>query len=357
MSGRNTLRALRWHAAGDVRLEEVPDPAPPGPGEITVDVEWCGICGTDVEEYTDGPLVIPSRPHALTGLSAPMIIGHEVAGRVSAAGPGAGLAPGTLVALDGYLYCGSCRACARHQVNLCDRWAHIGMSSPGGLAERVVVPARMAMPALSDIPSDQLALAEPFSVGVRAVRRARLALGERVAIIGGGTIGLAVAQVALTAGAAHVVVADPLPHRRALARRFGAHEAAAVDVLHDGPHGGFDIVFDCTGNVDVPNSLLTLPRAGGRIVLVGIPPAAGKFDFKTVVLRELSVIGSVGHVFDEDMLAAVSLLCSGRVDAASLITHRIGLERAVPDGIQFLAGEGRSSALKILVSPRTGGEV
>lgn len=346
------VRALRWHGQRDVRLEEVPDPPAPGPGEVLIAVEWCGLCGTDVEEYTDGPLVIPTVPHALTGLTAPMIIGHEVAGRVAQVGDGVDLTPETLVALDGYLYCGRCRACRRHQVNLCEHWAHIGMSSPGGLAERILVPAAMAIPATGDISSDHLALAEPFSVAVHALRRAGLGIGERVAVIGAGTIGLAVVQVARTSGAGETAVVERLTDRRELADRLGAgHVAESIDALVQEFGATFDLVVDCTGSVVVPNSAMDLARAGGRIVLVGFPPRPGTFDYARLLLRELSLVASVGHVYDEDMTAAVGLLCSGRVDAAALISHRLPLERAVSEGIEVLAGPAQAGALKILVHP------
>lgn len=346
------MRALRWHGQRDVRLEQVADPPAPGPGEVLIGVEWCGLCGTDVEEYTDGPLVIPSVPHPLTGLTAPMIIGHEVAGRVLQAGDGVDLLPDTLVALDGYLYCGRCRACRRHRVNLCEHWAHIGMSAPGGLAERLLVPAAMAIPATTDISSDHLALAEPFSVAVHALRRARLGIGERVAVVGAGTIGLAVLQVARTSGVGEVAVVERLADRRELAGRLGAdHLSEDLDALHDEVGATFDLVVDCSGSVAVPNQAMDLARPGGRIVLVGFPPRPGTFDYPRLLLRELSLIASVGHVYDEDMTAAVRLLCSGRVDPGALISHRIPLERAVSEGIEVLADPDQEGALKILVHP------
>jgi (R,R)-butanediol dehydrogenase / meso-butanediol dehydrogenase / diacetyl reductase len=347
------MKALRWHGRRDLRLEDVPDPGPPGPGQVRIAVEWCGICGTDLEEYTDGPLVIPTDPHPLTGLAAPMIVGHEVAGRVTAAGSGVDLEPGTLVALDGYLYCGRCRACRHHEVNLCERWGHIGMSHPGGLAEAMVVPAAMAFPATGDIPADHLALAEPCSVAVRSMRRAGLEIGERLAVIGAGAIGLAVLQVARSSGAGETVVVDPIPFRRERARALGADGVAAgLDELADGGMaGGFDLVVDCSGSSEVPNAALDLARPGGRIVLVGFPPRPGALDYKTLLLKELSLVASVGHVYDIDFAAAVRLLSSGRVDAGALITHRIPLERAVADGIELLASPDRRDALKILVSP------
>lgn len=349
------MRALQWFGRADVRLAEVEDPAPPDRGEIAVDVEWCGICGTDVEEFTDGPILIPTDdPHALTGLRAPMTLGHEVAGRISAVGPGVDLKPEMRVALDGYLACGHCAACLRHQPNRCATWAHIGFSHPGGLAERMVVPARMALPAPDHVPLDQVALSEPFAVAVRANRRGRIGLGDRVAILGGGTIGLAALQVALTSGCSYTALVDPLVQRRAVAVSLGASDAAASAIsLVDGGLGeSFDVVVDCTGIPDAPGQAVQLARTGGRIVLVGIPPVPGTLDFKTLVIRELSMVGTVGHVYDEDTLAAVALIASKRVDAGALISHRLPLERTVDDGFRFLAGEGRASALKVLVSPK-----
>lgn len=348
------MRAIRWHGREDVRLDEVAEPDPPGPGEILVDVEWCGICGTDVEEYTHGPIVIPAeRPHPLTGAAAPITLGHEVVGRIAARGPGVSLPPDTLVALDGYLTCGTCPACRRNQPNRCETWGHIGLSAPGGLAHRLVVPAAMAVPAPTAVPSDHLALAEPFAVAVRAVRRAALETGDRALVVGGGTIGLAVLQVLLTSACREVCLVDPMTSRRALAAGFGATTAAGVaDLLDGGLAGAFDIGVDCTGSAAAPVDALPLVRSGGRVVLVGLPVGPSTLDLGTLVLRELSLVGSVGHVSDEDTRTAVALLSSGRVDPAPLITHRLPLQRAVDDGIAALAGTARATALKMLVSPR-----
>lgn len=348
------MRAVRWHARGDVRFEDVPDPAPPRSVEVLVEVEWCGICGTDLEECKDGPLVIPTTPHPLTGAMAPMILGHEVAGRVAAKGSDVDLPIGALVALDGYLFCSECEFCRRNEVNRCVRWAHIGMSAPGGLAERLVVPAGMAIVPEDDIPADHLALAEPFAVAVRSVRRARLAPGHRVVVIGGGAIGLAVLQVLRAMGCREVVVVEPLATRRDLARALGADDVSpTVESLILGDRASaFNIAFECSGHVDAPAGALDLLRTGGRLVLVGIARESGKLDFKSVILRELTIVGSVGHVYSQDTREAVSLLSSKRVDAAPMITDRLPLERAIDEGIGRLAGPQSDRALKILVSPR-----
>jgi (R,R)-butanediol dehydrogenase/meso-butanediol dehydrogenase/diacetyl reductase len=348
------MRAVRWHARNDVRLDDVAEPAPPGEDEILVEVEWCGICGTDLEEYKDGPVVIPTSPHPLTGAMAPMILGHEVAGRVTAKGTGADLPIDSLVALDGFLYCSECDFCRRNEVNRCVRWAHIGLSAPGGLAERLVVPARMAIAPEADIAADHLALAEPFAVAVRAVRRAHLASHHRALVIGGGAIGIAVLQVMRAFGCRETVVIEPSPIRRDLARALGADGVApSIEALIEGDLAqSFDVAVDCSGAVEVPDNALQLLRSGGRLVLVGIAPDAGKLDFKSVILRELTIVGTVGHIYNEDTRQAVSLLSNKRVDPAPMITHRLPLERAISEGFQRLEGSSGEPSLKILVSPR-----
>jgi (R,R)-butanediol dehydrogenase/meso-butanediol dehydrogenase/diacetyl reductase len=350
------MKAVRWHARGDVRVEEIDDAPAPAAGEVRVDVEWCGICGTDLEEYVDGPVVIAVEPHPLTGVMAPIVIGHEVSARVRDVGSGVtDLAPGQLVALDGFITCGNCWSCQRHLVNLCANWAHIGMSYPGGLAEQLTVPASMAIPAPADIGSDTLALAEPFSVAVRAIRRSRLRLGERVTVLGGGTIGLAVMQVARAAGSGDVIVVEPVPFRRTRALALGATAVveSCEDLLLGGGTGDLaDIVIDCTGSAVTPQQATAMTRPGGRVVLVGLPVDEGKINYLDLVLREVELIGSAGHVYDEDFKAAVDLICSGRVDADQLITHRVSIDRAVTDGIALLADGDHGEALKVLISPR-----
>jgi (R,R)-butanediol dehydrogenase/meso-butanediol dehydrogenase/diacetyl reductase len=348
------MRAVRWHGRHDVRLDDVPEPPAPGPGEILIDVAWCGICGTDIEEYTHGPRVIPTNPHPLTGCSAPLTLGHEVAGRVAAAGPGVRQpAEGDLVALDGYIFCAECAACRRHEVNRCERWGQIGLSAPGGPAQRLLAPAATAIPGPPGLPTDHLALAEPFAVAVRAVSRGGVGPDDRVAVLGAGTIGLAVLQVARAVGCASAAVAEPHPPRRDLAARLGASAVAGTvtGLLDGGPAGRFDVLIDCTDSGDVPGQALGLLRPGGRLVLVGVSSSAGAIDLRTVVLRELDLIGTVGHVYDTDTRLAVELLADHRVDAAPLISHRLPLARAVPDGFDYLAGPGRADALKILISP------
>lgn len=345
------MRALRWHGRRDVRLDDIPEPTAPTAGEVLVEVQWCGICGTDLEEYLHGPLLVPTEPHPLTGAQAPLVLGHEVSARVLSAGAATALQPGQLVALDGYYFCGDCPGCRRHQVQLCERWGHIGLSAPGGLAERMTVPAQMAIPATAQVAADVLALSEPFSVAVRSLRRGAVAAGESVAVLGAGAIGLAVLQVALAKGATEVTVADPGPDRRQLAARLGASTARTAEELD----GSYDLVLDCTGSAAAAAAGLQVLRQGGRLVAVGIPLGSADLDLRKIVLDELTVLGSIGHVWDEDFADAVQLICEERVDAGALITHRLPLEDAVARGFALLADRGDEPVVKVLVSPLRAG--
>ena len=134
------MRAARWYAPRDVRIESVPQPQP-GSGEVVVRVEWCGLCGTDLHEYTHGPVLIPSRPHPLTGRLPPITLGHEFSGTVAAAGAGAAFREGDRVTANACLVCHECSWCRAGQFNLCAKLGSIGLCADGGFAELVRVPA------------------------------------------------------------------------------------------------------------------------------------------------------------------------------------------------------------------------
>src|SRR5947209_2424849 len=185
------MQAALWYARDDVRVEDVPEPSAPGPGNVIIKVDACGICGTDLEEYRAGPLLIPvGEPNPLTGRKAPIILGHEFAGEVVEVGRGVtAFRVGDRVAPDVLIYCGTCFWCRRHQVSLCDKLAALGLMADGGLARYCAMPAATCIRLPNGLSSEHAALAEPLAVAVRAVRKGRLALGETVAVFGGGAIG------------------------------------------------------------------------------------------------------------------------------------------------------------------------
>ena len=347
------MLAVLWHARVDVRVEEVPPPAPPGPGELQLRVRWCGICGTDLEEWLSGPVFIPADvPHPLTGARAPLVLGHEFAGVVVAAGAGVtGPLPGQRVAVDTIVSCGDCHWCQRGQVTRCPDLGALGLHGDGGLAELCNAPARMCLPVPDSVADDEAALAEPLAVAVRALRRGGLQPGERVAIVGLGAVGLMALQAAIAFGADSVAVVEPLPERRALAMRLGADrhvtagEAAVVAA---------DVAIECAGTPEAIETAIRALRAGGRAVVLGIgtrPAAVPPLD---LVVGEKSIIGSLSHVWDSDFRIALGLLGRGAVRAAPLISDRIPLSAAVSGGLALLRDEP-AKHVKILVQPEEQG--
>jgi (R,R)-butanediol dehydrogenase/meso-butanediol dehydrogenase/diacetyl reductase len=352
------MKAARWHARGDVRIEDVPVPEP-GPGDLLLRVSWCGICGTDVEEYLAGPTIVPvDVPNSLTGRAAPLTLGHEFVGVVAGVGPQvSGFQVGDRVAPEVVLFCGECFFCRRHEFALCQNWAALGLQADGGLAEYVVVPAFSSLPLPPALSDEEGALVEPTEVAVRAVRKSGLHLGASAAVIGGGTIGLLTLQVALAAGAAAVYLIEPRPRRRELGLTLGAtatfdpNQPNWQDALIDACGGiGPDAVFECAGASETADTAVHVARKGGSIVLVGIHPERVPLSTLDLIVGEKRVVGSVQHHYDEDLPTALQLLARGQVRVAPLITDRVALDRLVVDGLQALA-KHPDQHLKIIVSP------
>ncbi len=355
------MKAAVWHKQKDVRVEEFPDPPAPKNDEVSLSVSWCGICGTDLEEYLQGPLFIPvGKPNPITGRHAPMILGHEFVGVIREVGKGIqDLKPGDHVAVDTLIHCGECYFCKAHQPHLCEKLAIMGLMTDGGLAQFINAPRYMLFTYPSSIPDAHAALSEPLSVCVRAARRGRLQSGESVAIIGGGTIGLMTAVVARALGASPVIIFEPEASRREVAMQVGATHAldprasdpeTAVKRLTGGR--GADVVFECAGHIATMALSPLLARKGGRIVLVGLHDAPVPVRLASVVIGEQEIIGSFSHIYDVDFSEAVDLISAGKVNAEPLITAQIPIEELVPRGLNELASS-KGRQLKILVAPNS----
>lgn len=352
---KGTMRAARWHGRRDVRVDEVPIPIPE-PHQALVKVEWCGICGTDLEEYESGPVNIPvEEAHSLTGQKAPIALGHEIVGTVvEPARDGSGPLEGTRVVPDVVLGCGVCWWCERHQEGLCARHAVVGLHADGGLADYVASTAATCVPVPPDLGADVAALAEPTSVAVRAMRKVSYPIGSNLLVVGTGTIGLLLVQVARTSGARTIVVADTDPKRRELALSMGADLAPAPDELEEllpEATGGIgpDVVFECSGAPGLAGQAIRLVRRGGTVVLVGFHGEEEPFDLLDTVLGEKRIVGSAAHLWDEDVASAVDMLSRGQVDGEPLLTTRVSLER-IEEGFATLE-DSVAGALKVLVTP------
>ncbi len=350
------MLAARWYGAHDLRLEDLPEP-PLGPGEVRVRVKWCGICGSDLHEYQKGPVLIPTRPHPLTGRVAPMVLGHEFSAEVVEVGEGVReVKVGERVVANACLVCHTCPWCQSGRYNLCERLGSIGLCADGGFAERVVVPAYTLYRLPDEVSWEAGALAEPTAVALHAVKRGRVAPGETVAVVGGGTIGLLVLQAARACGARRVYVVEPTARRRKVAEELGA--TAALDPTTQAPDKEIhaftsglraDVVFECVGSSRAVDTAIRVAGKGGRVVLVGIYTEASLAPWGRLQAQEKELLGS--SAYTDEFPLALSMLADGRVRAEPLLGERIALRDLEGRGFKSLI-ESPGQNIKILVSPK-----
>ena len=348
------MRAVRYHGAGDVRLEQLPVPDP-GPGELQLRVATVGICGTDVGEFVHGPRFHPlDTAHPHSGHSGPTIPGHEFSGWVTGVGERVtGFTEGDLVAVGAGVSCGVCAPCQGGHTNLCREYWTVGLHSNGGLAESAVVPASCTFNlSNSAITPDLAAMTQPMSIAVHATRRGRVIEGDLVTVLGAGGIGSFIVHAAAGAGAT-VTAVDLDPARLDTAARLGA--ASTLDVSAPRPDGLLNgdkasVVFECTGRPDSLLRALQLVADGGRVVVVGHQPEPVAVDFREVALDELEIIGTQAHVFAQDFPGAVDLIAADPGAWTEVAPMVYPLDQVVDVGLIPMA-KGESPQVKVLFDP------
>jgi len=352
------MKAAVWHGKGDVRVQEAPDPGPPPTGQVRIDVSLCGICGTDLHEFYGGPVYIPlASAHPLTGIQAPVIIGHEISGRVAAVGEGVTrFKKGDRIAACPIVGCQDCRWCRSGAMAQCERVAFMGTSwTGGGFAEHVNLNEYQCF-ALPDTLDDAAgALVEPFSATFRAALRGGVEPGANVAVVGAGPIGLLTMMAARILGAKRVVAVELDRQRREAALWFGANagldpaEGDSVEQANALTAGeGFDIVFECAGADRSPLLAARLTRTRGTLVVLGVFDRPAAIDFTDIVFREKTLIGSMsGYGRYEE---TIERMADPRFLGARMITDRIRLDDLVAKGFHPLRQDS-SGQIKILVEP------
>lgn len=325
----------------------------PAREEALIRVGWTGICGTDLEEYTRGPLTIPVTPHVAGGRTAPLTLGHEIVGTIAvAAEDGSGPQVGTWVVPDVVQGCGRCWWCRSHEEGLCPRLNVLGQTDDGGLAEFMVAKADRCLAVPAGLDPRLAALAEPVAVAVRAISKVSLQPHSAVVIIGGGTIGQLVAQLVARQTDGRIIVVDPVSSRRDLARRLSGAVGVAPDesaaAVGDLPEPGVDVVIECAGRPGLIEQALQLVRPGGTVVAVGLRSGAEGIDVGTLVLGERRLVGSAAHMWDTDVATALQSLPT--MDVLPLVTHEFPLS-ATKSAFDLLAA-GDPSIIKILISAR-----
>jgi (R,R)-butanediol dehydrogenase/meso-butanediol dehydrogenase/diacetyl reductase len=357
------MKAAIYHGREDVRVEET-EPQSLGPADVRVAVGACGICGSDLHEYAEGPIAIPEdEPHPLTGETLPLTIGHEFAGRVTETGADVD-APvaGDTVVVNPIIGCGECQYCTAGEHSLCDRLMNVGIhGGGGGFAETVVVPAENAVSLPDDLSPEDGALVEPLGVGLHAVRRSGLSAGDTAAVFGAGPIGLAVLQSALAAGAREVYVSEPRAARRELAEQLGATEVVdprtsdPVRAIKAATDGGTHTAFEVAGVDETLTQAVRTTRKTGTTVVVSVYEAAATLQPNLVMMGERNLVGSYGYrggpsSRQGEFATVIRMLQDGRLDADPMITGRIGLDDIVEEGFERLR-DPESDHVKILVTP------
>jgi 2-desacetyl-2-hydroxyethyl bacteriochlorophyllide A dehydrogenase len=312
-------------------------------GEVLVKVTACGICGTDLH-IIDGS----SRS------SPPVVLGHEYAGIVADKGTGShGFSPGDFVAVDPNISCGTCFHCRRGEVHLCERLQALGVDIDGGMAEFSIVPSSRLYRLSNTMTPETAAFIEPLSCAVHGIDRARIRSGDAVVILGGGTVGLLLLQLARVSGASRVFVVEPVEWKRAIAARIGADEVIdpkTADVFGqvlDLTRVGADVVIECAGRPETAAMSLKLARRGGTVELFGVCPFGETVPMEpnSVYFKELMIVGSYvnPHTFDR----AIALLTANKVSIEHFAIHKFPLE-GVQDALKMLS-EGQT--IKSLIMP------
>ena len=349
------MRAVRVHGLRDIRIDEVREPASPGPFEILVAPAWCGLCGTDLKEYVGPGGSVPDEPHPLTGASKPLILGHEFSARVVSTGSGiSSVRAGDPVAVMPLHHCGQCPLCLRGEFILCPNKAWLGLSDTwGGLGDLALVQPYQVTP-LGALSSEQGAVVEPAAVSLNAVLRAGVTSGDAVLVVGAGPIGALAVLAAFTAGASAVYVSEPNPKRAALALTLGAgaslegERATQVEQIKDLTNGlGVDVAIDCAGKEGTVNLCIESVRPGGVVSVPSVHRGPMEIDVRTVTRKPVSIAGSLGYsraAWDR----TVALMAAGKYAAERVVTSRVPRAEIIASGFDALADAGRGE-VKILV--------
>jgi (R,R)-butanediol dehydrogenase/meso-butanediol dehydrogenase/diacetyl reductase len=356
------MRTARYYGKKDVRVENQPK-TPTGDTDVMINIAACGICGSDLHEYTMGPRSVPSTdPHPLTKQTLPVPLGHEFGGEVVEIGTNVSdFSIGDTVAVNPFVSCGDCRYCNAGKNYLCSSIGVIGLShSQGGFSEFATVPAENTVPFPDDVPAEYAALVEPFSVGLHAVRKSLISPGDSVAVFGAGPIGLTIIQLANLAGAAEIFTIEPQVARRELAGSTGSDivldpsEANAVETVKEMSNGGVDVAFEAAGIGRTVQDAINSTKFNGTTTIASVFEDQIELDANTIVRGERSVMGTFAYEAGPrsrfEFGTVGKMFSDGKLDPESLISSRIDLGDIVNNGFEALLDADRKE-IKVLVEP------
>ena len=333
------MRAAVYEGEGRLVVRDVPDPKP-GPDEVLIEVEACGVCGSDVQ-IINVPPGHPSTP--------PVIIGHEFVGRIRAVGSAVrDVAVGTRVVCDPDPKCGACDSCRAGRPANCTNIVALGVYRDGALAEYVTAPANSIYPISEEVPAELAALVEPLACVVNGTNRAAIRPGESVVVFGAGAIGCLFIAVFRGSGAAKIIAVEPSPLRAPVAQAVGADVVVTPDEWTarrtELLPSGADVVVDAVGSV-LPQAI-EAAGMGARVVIFGMNGNARPPVHQVeIVEKGLTIMGS--YISNFTFPAAIRLVESGQLDLAPMISATIGLDDTAAGIARLRSGE----AVKVVIKP------
>lgn len=354
------MRAVRFHAARDIRVEDVPEPSGKlAPADVLIAPLVTGICGTDLHEFLAGPIVTPQTPHVYTGATNPQILGHEFSARVLAVGDAVShVSAGDRISVQPLLSPRDDYYGKRGLYHLSPSMGCIGLSwAWGGMGEKAVIRDYNAQPIPDGITDEQAAMIEPAAVALYGVDRGGIAAGSTVLVSGAGPIGALTVLAARAAGAATIIVAEPNPNRRRIIAgiapyvhvvdpRSGDLTALAADLTEEGV--GVDVALECVGREESLNACVRAVRRQGKVVQVGLHMKPASIDAMLWALKDITLEAT--WCYPTQIWPRIArMIAAGIFPVEKVITARIDAGDVVAKGFEALldpAGEH----LKILVT-------
>lgn len=320
----------------------------PGPGEVRIRVEACGLCGSDLHFFELGPIVPGNTP------------GHEIAGRIDRLGDGVeGFAVGEQVAVEPFASCGCCDYCRTGRDAICPQLRFFGVHCHGGFAEFISVPAHRLFRVPDEVDASIAALAEPMAVAVHGLRLGGFEKGQRVLVLGAGTVGLLTTLAAKSLGAGEVILTARYPHQAEIGRHLGAErvlteeDAAPMALGRLGSEAPFDLVMETVGGkADTLRGAAAAIRPGGTISVLGIFLGAVSLDTLPLFIKENTLVWSNCYGRTDrtpDFSTAVDLVSSHRDALAAVTTHQFPLPEI--SRAYALASDKSAGAVKVTVHP------
>jgi len=343
------MRAAVLYDIGDIRLKEIAIPELDGPNQALVEIKAVGICGSDLHYYERGRI-------GTNIVRQPLILGHEAAGEVIEVGEQvSNVQPGDRVAIEPGYTCRRCEFCKSGQYNLCPDV--IFMATPpvdGAFCEYVTWPADFLFNLPDSLSYEEGAMMEPLAVGVHTAHLSEVTLGDSVAILGAGPIGLVSLQAAAAAGATLTIATDIIPSRLRMAQQLGAtHTLDAsndvVDAVMELTEGrGVDVVIDCVGLAATIRQAISMVRRGGHIQAVGMAQdTIDQFPLFDIINGEITICGS--YRYANHYPSAIAAVRDGKIDVESLITHRFPLAET-PEAMAWVA-KNNDQVIKAVIQP------